>query len=83
MEFTQLDPTVLAEIQAARTSGSYKQALTEFAASDVSATDVSGAFPGKKVTTIAAGLKNAQRKDDAFSGIKVYNVGDVVALVKS
>lgn len=82
MEFTPLTDEQLAAAQSKGAPGAYKTALTEFVNGEDQAVNVMSAFPGAKPSTVQAGLKNAQRKDNAFTGVRIVLVGDVVALIK-
>lgn len=82
MEFTELDPTVLAELQSGRGGTSYKQVVEDFLASSVGAADVGATFSDRKPGAVSAGLKNAIRKH-SIAGVEVRSSGSVVALIRS
>lgn len=87
MDFKQLTPDQIAEIASTTQTGSYAQVLRDFLAAGIDGADLTDSFPGKKLTTVAAGLKNAQRKNADFASVRVVHMTrdgvEVLALVKT
>lgn len=82
MEFTELSPEQVSQVNAAKTSGSYRTVLEAFIESPAQSADVTNLFPGKKTSTVVQGFKSAQRKNQNLAGVKVGTIGDIVALLK-
>lgn len=61
MEFRELSSDEIAELTTAR-PGQYRDVLTQFVDSGFDGADVSGAFPGKKLSTAASALKRTAEK---------------------
>lgn len=86
MEFQELTPEQINEIATAAGRPSYSSVLQDFLNADIQGANLTNSYAGKKLNTVAQGLKNAQRKNAAFSSIKVvYTVSDgaeFLALIK-
>lgn len=85
MEFTEISADRLAELTASKRSGYANETMTEFKNSGIHAADITDQFPGRKLASVANGLKRqAQRAE--FSDIKVIYVGgenETLALVNT
>lgn len=83
MEFTELSTEQIAELSAGAGKTSYADVIRQFLAAGIDGADVTNAFGERKASTVAAGLKNAQKKHADTEGATVAYDGSVVALIRN
>ena len=85
MDFKQLTPEQIAQLNTETGGPSYAKVLQGFVDAGIAGADLSNEFPGKTLKTVASGLKNAQRKSSAFNNVRVVHTNqngvEVLALI--